>query len=69
MLAQWCPNGIVYVYNFYYWTFQARRKWEEEQESFDRRRREHEMKMVEMERAEVVRREEEIRFNFFYLKR
>ncbi len=28
---------------------------------FDRRRREHELKMVEIERAEVSRREEEIR--------
>ena len=28
---------------------------------FDRRRREHELKMVDIERAEVVRREEEIR--------
>lgn len=40
---------------------EARRRWEEEQELFDRRKREHELKMVEIERAEVTRREEEIR--------
>ena len=40
---------------------QARRKWHEQQEAFERQRREHEIQMIAMEAAEVDRRSEEVR--------
>ncbi len=40
---------------------QARRKWVEQEEAFERQRREHEVKMIAMEAAEVDRRSEEVR--------
>lgn len=40
---------------------EAQRKWVEEQEEFARRRKEHEIKMIEMEQAEAQRREVEVR--------
>eukprot|EP00096_Caligus_rogercresseyi_P007295 TRINITY_DN2511_c0_g1_i1.p1 TRINITY_DN2511_c0_g1~~TRINITY_DN2511_c0_g1_i1.p1 ORF type:complete len:212 (-),score=75.51 TRINITY_DN2511_c0_g1_i1:339-974(-) len=40
---------------------EARRKWNEERENFERSRRTHELKMIDMEKAEVIRREKEIR--------
>ena len=36
-------------------------KWQKEQEEFNRRKREHEIHLVEIERQEVERREEEVR--------
>ena len=36
-------------------------KWQKEQEEFNRRKREHEIQLVEIERQEVERREEEVR--------
>ena len=40
---------------------QAQRRWEEQQDEFVRRRRDHEMRMIAMEATEAERREEEIR--------
>ncbi|CAB4070073.1 unnamed protein product [Lepeophtheirus salmonis] len=40
---------------------EARRKWDEERENFERSRRNHEVKMIDMEKSEVIRREKEIR--------
>ena len=37
--------------NFILLFFQAQRKWVEEQEEFARRRKEHEIKMIEMEQV------------------
>jgi len=39
----------------------AQKKWQTEQEEFQKRRREHELKMIEMEQSEVSRREVELR--------
>ena len=41
--------------------FQAQRRWIEEQEEFRRKQREHEIQMIEMEQAEVQRRELEVK--------
>ena len=41
--------------------FQEKLKWQKQQEEFNRRKRDHEMHLVEIERKEVQRREEEIR--------
>ena len=40
---------------------QEKLKWQKQQDEFDRRKREHQMNLVEMERKEVQRREEELR--------
>ena len=40
---------------------QAQRRWEEQQDEFVRRRRDHEMRMIAMEATEAERREDEIR--------
>jgi len=40
---------------------EAEKKWIEEQEEFRKRQRDHEIKMIEIEQAEVVRREKEVR--------
>ena len=40
---------------------QEKRKWELEKEEFDRRQREHEIHLLEIEQKEVERREEEVR--------
>ena len=40
---------------------QEKLKWQKEQEEFNRRRREHEIQLVEIEQQEVERREEEVR--------
>ena len=37
--------------NLIFFFFQAQRKWVEEQEEFARRRKEHEIKMIEMEQV------------------
>ena len=42
--------------------FQAQRKWVEEQEEFARRRKEHEIKMIEMEQVSY-------NFYFFFIKK
>ena len=39
---------------------QEKLKWQKEQEEFNRRRREHDIQLVEIEQQEVSRREEEI---------
>ena len=46
---------------FFFPIFQAQRRWIEEQEEFRRKQREHEIQMIEMEGAEVKRREIEVK--------
>ena len=45
---------------YFRFVFQAQRSWEQEQVEFANRRREHEIKMIEMEQTEVKRREVEV---------
>jgi hypothetical protein len=47
--------------NFFITSFQALRRWEEQQGEFVRLRRGHEMDMIAMEAQEVDRREDEVR--------
>ena len=42
-------------------TFQEKLKWQRQQDDFNKRKRDHELHLVEIERKEVQRREEEIR--------
>ena len=51
----------IKTFNFESFLSQARRKWHEQQEAFERQRREHEIQMIAMEAAEVDRRSEEVR--------
>ena len=41
--------------------FQEKLKWQKQQDEFNKRKRDHEMHLVEIERKEVQRREEEVR--------
>ena len=56
---------VIYFFKishfFYFPIFQAQRRWIEEQEEFRRKQREHEIQMIEMEGAEVKRRELEVK--------
>jgi len=46
---------------------EAQRRWEEEQEEFRKRQRDHEIKMIEIEQAEVDRRQKEVqKLNFLH---
>ena len=54
-------NGIIISVILYNFACQEKLKWQKEQEEFNRRKREHEIQLVEIERQEVQRREEEVR--------
>ena len=41
--------------------FKEKHKWKIQQEEFEKRKRDHEMQILEMEKQEIQRREEEIR--------
>ena len=52
----------IEIVTYFIWRlWQEKLKWQKEQEEFNRRKREHEIQLVEIERQEVERREEEVR--------
>ena len=54
--------SFIHFFTFFFFPiFQAQRRWIEEQEEFRRKQREHEIQMIEMEGAEVKRREIEVK--------